>query len=672
MDLESAFSALRGTWLKMKQGAIDGKKDFQKDADICAQFFSGPYDHMYEGGSKHFLFQGQGAMPRPSICMTVNKVAEGVQLFGPTLYHANPVRKVSPRTLPKLPPELFGDPNDPRTQEAMMPVLLSLNQSVMQDKVRAALMQAMLNYLPQASDLKTESRRAIDQAIITGVGILWTQVHRPIGSNRKSVCSVYDSQKNWLMDPDQDRMDEAKVCYQRCCKPVWEVEAEYGHEPGTLRGNATSTEGHSITGTVGNDYLRKTGKTNDLMVYWKIWSKMGVGSLLKGINKDAAEADIFGRFVHLVVADNYPFLINVPKSIWNNQAEMARRVQWETPFWADDLTTNGWPCSQLIFHEVPDQLYPMSHFKPALGELQFINWGYSFLISKIERASRDFLAHAKGIEEELKQALIDGGDFTLLPIAHATGMKVSELVSFIQHPPFHGDIYKVISAVERNFEQRTGLSELMYGATQSSFRSAEEANVKQNQLQIRPDDMASKVEDWQSEVARKEALACRFHFDGAPDVAPVFGTYMGQLWDQFVASADIAEIVHQLDYRIEAGTMKKPNQMRDAENAQQAMQVLGPIVVPLAQATGEFGPINALIEEFGDAIGFDTSKVKLSSPPPPPAPPPEPDPREEQESELAQSEAEHKMDLRHKQESHKADMKIKKEKAKASSNGKGD
>jgi len=661
VDWETAFTALRGMWKRIIQHAIDGKAQFQKEADTCMRFFDGPYDFMYDGRNKHFLFQGQGQMPKPAIAMTVNKASELVQLFAPSFYHTNPTRTVSARQFPKLPAELFGDQNDPQNQQRMMPILQQLHQSSMTDKVRAVLIESVLNQLPVDNDLKTESCCAIDQSLVTGVGLLWTETKRMLGSDRKIIRSVYDSQDNWLMDPDQDRMSDAKFCFRRCVKPVWEVEAEYGHEPGSLKGNASSAENEAAYAATGNEYLRRTGKSNDLMVYWKIYSKMGMGSLLKGISKDAAAADKFGRFVHIVVSDNYKFLINCPKSIWNNEEEMVRRLQWETPFWANDSSTNGWPFSPLIYHKVPNKLYPMSHLKPALGELQFINWAYSFLISKIERVSRDFIACAKASGEELKEKIRSGSDLTFLEVEHTLGKNINEVISFLQHPPFHADIYKIIQAVEKNFEQRTGLSELMYGATASAFRSAEEANVKQTQMQIRPDDMANKTEDWQGEVARKEALALRFHCDGATDIAPFFGPFFGQLWDEYVASADIDEIAHQLEYRIEEGTMKKPNKQRDQDNAQKAMQALLPVAVPFAQ-NGDVDPLNALIETFGDAIGMDVGKMKIKPPPPPPQPA---NPAAQQMQDQQHAENEHQQGQRHAQEKHDLTIKLQKKKAAA-------
>jgi hypothetical protein len=48
-------------------------------------------------------------------------------------------------------------------------------------------------------------------------------------------------------------------------------------------------------------------------------------------------------------------------------------------------------------------------------------------------------------------------------IKGSAGKTITEIVQFLQHPPFNGDIWKVIEAVAEQFDRRVGLTELMYG-----------------------------------------------------------------------------------------------------------------------------------------------------------------------------------------------------------------
>ncbi len=623
--MKTAFQAISKMWKSLVSSANEAKEPFRKDGEVCMAFFNGPYNFLYGNKTvptkQDFLFGESSEVPLPSVRITVNKMAEAVQLFGPSLYHRNPIREVTPRQAPAIPMELFGNPADPMTQMAMQPVMMQMQSQRTTDEARASLLEGLLNYLPVATDLKDHMRRGIDEAIIKGMGIWWTEVYRPVGSTHKIVGSFYDTVDNLLLDPDAESLEDAKWVGRRRCRPVWEVELEFGLAPGTLKGNRESATGAAASSNASDEWKWKNGKTNDLIVYFEIWSKMGMGGLLRGISEHAAEADQFGQYVYLAITDVYDYPLNLPEEIWNNPDEMYRRSQWQTPFWADD----GWPFTPLIFHEVPRSIWPMSHFKPGLGELKFINWMISFIASKAQRASKDFVAGPMGMSEELINKILHGNDYEYLGIPKDLGDDIKKIVSFLQHPEFNPSTWQVLDRIMDLFDKRVGLTELMYGQTAHQFRSAAEADVKNSQMSIRPDDMANKVEDAASLLARKEAIAARWHLTGQ-DVGAVFGPPIGQLWDGLVASADLGQIMHQLQYEIQAGSARKRNRDKDRDDANQAMQNFFPFLSEYAMTTGNVGPINALIAHWGKAMDADVAALLLPAPPPMPPPAPAPAP----------------------------------------------
>jgi hypothetical protein len=668
--VDSPFRPICTHWINKIQKALDFKKDqFQKDADECMRFFNGPYEFMYglkySRASDSFTYTGsEEKAPRPAFAMTVNKAAEMVQLFGPVLYHRNPVRTVNPRKLPEIPPGISqmmamsmmsqmgvgmggmmgggmppggmmgGIPQmDP---QAMLLMQQQQQQMAMEvDYTRSILLDHYLNFTPTALDLKRECRNMIDEALIKGMGVLWHEVYYPRGAQFKMVGSFHDTVDNLVVDPDVDSLADAKWIARKCVHPVWQVEAEYGLAPGTLKGNLESTDQQvSIAGSPSGEYDRKRGLTNDLICYWKIYSKMGMGSRLSGIDKSAAELDVFGDYIYLAICEHHDFPLNVPEEALMDPEEVTQRLQWETPFWADD----AWPFTALSFHWVPKRVWPMSHLKPGLGELKFINWAYSFLAGKIRTACRDLVAVQKSAAEEIKRALVEGTDYELMEIEKAHGT-ISEVVQFMQHPPFHGDIYKVISAVEDNFEKRVGLTELMYGQTSSQYRSAAEAQVKSDQLRIRPDDMANKVEDTMSDVARKEAFSARWHLDGQ-DVLPMLGQQGAQIWDQIMVTADPAVLLHQIEYRVEAGSARKPNKDKELADANAAIQTLFTPLYEYAMATGQTQQVNAVLTMWAKAQDIEPAPFLLTAPPmPEPAPTPPVDPNQQAELEVRREEA---------------------------------
>lgn len=628
--MDHPLQPIVSAWLSKIRLAMEfKKKKFQDDADEAMFFYHGPYNDMY--GAKRGKFSAGFSvpddfdeLPTPGFGMTVNKVAELVQLFGPALYHKNPIRQVNPRKAPMLPIEIFGPAEDPNVQMGYAQLLQQVEGLRGIDRTRSILLEHYLNYTPTALDLKRHFRWAIDEAIIKGMGVIWSEVYRSPGMPTPMVGSFFETVDNLVGDPDMECFEDAKWIARKCCHPVWEVEKEYNLAPGSLKGNLESYNRQAnLAVNSDGDYNRKRGMTNDLLVYWKIFSKMGMGGRLSAASGEpntlfAQETlDVYGNFVYLVVAHDIPYPLNLPPEMiaTANDQQIMQALQWPTPFWRDD----SWPFTPIAFHWIPREMWPMSHIKPAMGELKFINWAYSMIASKIRVACRDFIAIVKSSSEELKESIKHGPDYSFLEIESLHG-NIDQVVKFLQHPEFNPEIYNVIKAVEGNFEKRTGLTELFYGLSARQMRSAEEAAVKGEQISVRPDDMANIVEDAASDVAKKEALCARTHLNGQ-QVAPMLGPLGAQWWDQFVVPADPSAIVHQLEYRIEAGSAKKPNKDRDASNMQQAMQTIFQPLWQYAMQTGDLMPANKLISDWAKSIDLDPTGYLLK---PPPMPPPMP------------------------------------------------
>ena len=610
-------------WSEKINLAMDHKKArFQDDADEAMKFFCGPYDFMYKEDharkSSSFRYGPDDDFPDPSFQMTINKVAEMVQLFGPVLYHKNPHRQVNPRKMLIPPMEILGDPNNPMTQQLFIGISQQVQSTRAVDKVRASLMESYLNYTANELDLKTEMRLAIDEAIIKGASCLWSEIYQH-KSGAKMVGSFWDTVDNLCIDPDMETLASANWIARRCVHPVWQVERDYGLKAGSLRrGNLESLNSQgATTGNSDAAYDRERGLTNDLLVYWKIYSKMGMGGRLAGMNDETAKAlEGFGNNCYLVIADNIPYPLNLPPEAQETIPieQVMSKVQWPISYWADD----AWPVTMIAFHPIPRQVWPMSHLKPAMGEMKFLNWAYSFLASKVRTTCRDFIAILKSAGEDVKNTLLHGNDLELIEI-EPTHKAINEVVQFLQHPGMNRDILTIIQAIEENFERRVGLTELMYGVSGRQLRSASEAELKGDQMRIRPDDMANRVEEVATVLARKEGLAASQHLQAA-DVAPILGQVSASLWQQHV-TRPVQQAAQELEYRIEAGSARKPNKERDAANMGTAMQMIFQPLFAYAQGTGDFGPINGLLSDWAKSIDVDAEKYIMKPAPPPPPPP---------------------------------------------------
>jgi hypothetical protein len=364
-----------------------------------------------------------------------------------------------------------------------------------------------------------------------------------------------------------------------------------------------------------------------LVTYWKIWSKTGLGDRLKDTPKELVGAfDGMGDNCYIVVCEGVPHPLNMPPSLLEQQTddqtgvpeELFRAVQWPIPFWAE---SNGWPFVPLDFHRKPGYVWPISHIKPGIGELRFLNFAMSFIAQRVATSCETLLGVSKAADQDIKDQILANSEkgFKVVEISETLGRSVNDLISVFQLPEVTPELWRIVEAVAQQFDKRVGLTELAYAMTSSQIRSATEANVKAEQLSVRPDDMANRLEDAMSLIARREAFASRWLLE-PKDVEPVIGPLGAAAWAQHVATLDPSVIAREFDYRIEAGSARKPNKATRVEQMQAALQTLGPILQGLVPM-GIVDPLNSLLTDWAESLDIDAKPYLIPPPPPPPQPP---------------------------------------------------
>lgn len=636
-ESNSPLRQLVDTWCKKLHAAVQYKKSFAEDAKEASMFFDGEHNFMWKSS---YMRGEQGfnqSIAPPNFRIQINKVFELVEIFGSVIYHRNPVRTVSVMEYPDLPPEAFGiDPSTmdpsmlPPEQQQIVELALQDNDAKRQRAVAAKLLSAYLNWTPVELDLKRQARKVVKEALIKGMGVFWTELTVLDTSGDESsppvrmVGSYYDSVDNLLIDPDFDNMDDMLWCARRCVRPLDEVAAEYGIPPEDLKKHHNGS-----TPTSKLDKEPKRGKkeqTNELITYYKIWSKTGMGDRLKDSPKENKGIfDATGRYVYLVVCEGVPYPLNLPPEVLEEPLDeqtqlpqsMMARVSWPIPFFADP---QGWPFTPLAFHWKPGYAWPISHIRPAIGELRLLNWAMSFLATRIATSCETLVAVQKAADQTLKDQILapSEGGLKVIELSELLGRRIEDVMSVFQFPQVTKDLWDIIAAVADMFAQRTGLSELVYGYTRAMFRSASEAQIKQENISIRPDNMANELEDCMSTLGRREALAARWLLEPS-DVAPVIGPVGAVAWQNNIMQRDIVGITRDFLYRVEAGSARKPNKSSRVEQMQLSVQTLGPILSGLVGA-GIVEPFNALMRDWADSLDIDATPYLV--PPPPPAPPP--------------------------------------------------
>jgi hypothetical protein len=636
-------------WLECIKQAEKHKKPFNDDASEAMAFYASDPDAMWKDAYARGERGYNRGLDAPAFRMSVNRVWEAVRLFTAVIHHRNPARTVNPRDYPMVGPALLGvnpgppvpqmGPNGPVIgpdgQPVMMPdpQVMAYQQAVQQQqfmqerrKVVSKLLEDYLNYTPNELDLKRHSRKVVEEAFIKGASVWWHELYTPPGANTKLAGSFFDSIDNLVWDPDADEYEDIRWAARRRVQPVDEVAAKFGVSRDDLKGHLESYSERADEGERGYEYKRKTGKTNDLICYWEIYSKTGFGDRLKDADKDLrGKFDALGPNCYIVVAEGVDFPLNVPPAMLAEEVDetgvpptMFMNAQWPIPFWAEP---NGWPFTLLGWHGKPGYSWPISLIRPGIGELRFINWAMSFLATRIATSSQTLIGVSKAADPDLKAKILEKneGGFKIVEISEAIGRSVNDVLSVFNMPGVTSDMWNIIAEVTALFDRRVGLTELIYGMSRASFRSAAEAAVKSEQISVRPDDYANTLEDALSEVARKEALLARWLIY-PQDVAPILGNLAAQAWAMHVQSEDPEAIVREYSYRVEAGSMRKPNIATRTENMNNFMQVMMPVAQGMLQA-GQPDLFNGLMAAWGKVNQMDVSGFVVPPPPPPPPPP---------------------------------------------------
>lgn len=634
---EDVLRTIARGWLGKLKHAKAAKRPFAADAKEAMDFFDGPQNWFWRDQYSRSEYGYNRSITPPGFRMQVNRVFEAVKLFASVIYHRNPTRTVTPKSFPFVPPDLIGMPQqDP---DAMSQYQAAVQQTQLADGARklvAELLSRFLNYTPEVLRLKTHSRRVVDEAIIKGAGVWWTELVTDPGTGQQTVGSFADSVDNLLLDPDATEIEDILWCAKKCVHPIDTVAEKYGLDREQLTGNLTAEQGREDDAISDSIYLdegsrstqRRVGKTNDLVTYWKIWSKTGFGDRLKDAPADKQGLfDSLGQNAYIVVAEGVEFPLNVPPQILSEPVNpqsgvpdsLFRATQWPIPFWAED---GGWPFEMLAFHRKPGSLWPISHIKPAIPELRFLCWAFSFLAQRVAISCETLVGVSKSADQDIKDQILSQSQagFKLVELSELVGRSVNDLISVFSMPEISPEIWNVIEAVTQMLEKRLGLTELVYGMTNTQMRSATEASVRSEQISIRPDDMAECVENAMSAIARREAMAARWLLR-PEDVAPILGPLGAIAWEQHVSTMDIVAVAKQYDYRIESGSARKPNKQTRIEQMNLALQNLGPVLSGLIGA-GVVDPFNALIADWADAMDLDAAPYLVPPPPPPQMMPP--------------------------------------------------
>jgi hypothetical protein len=588
-------------WLGKVEAAIGGKdrRRWKELSDECMMFYSRSAAAMWDMGYSRKFWRGVKA---PKFRISLNKAFEFVALYGPNLMWDVPHRTATPQKpleLPDLPPQF----EQIRQQEFS------------QNRIVGALMQGWLNYTPRETPgggLETQNELALIDALVKGRGVLWPSVYQFDGSQRKITGCFRQAPEDVLVDPDFKTVQQAKWIALRHLDTVDDLLARF---PGLKREQFQGGKGLESAWHYGESKGkddkgvsdRKAGKSNDLVLWYEIFSKMGPGSRSTGMPNELKEhlETTVGKYAYLCICPDCPYPLNMPKEFLLSGAtdsDVRQRLSWPVPWWRDD----AWPMRELDFHLDPDGSYPLPPLAAALGELKFLNFLVPWLCNRIYSSSRDFWAVIGSHFDEYKKYLEDGEDQVVFPIPPGQYDDIKKAVQNLTQPETRADAWKIYELVNEAFDKRMGMTPMLYGlnADNTQNRTAAETNTKWQALGVRQEQMQKKVVAWQGRLATAEAQLA-WLFVKARDTQPLLGQAGGALWQQYIENADPELVMRQMQYDISAASIRRPNRDRDVANLTEYLARWIPLMQAYGTMTGDFTVANGASKKWGELHDMD-------------------------------------------------------------------
>lgn len=606
------LGALTKIWMAAIKAAEEAKSGFDRTGEICQTFFTGAMDSMW---NDTFRTRFLGGMPAPQFRLTLNKTFELTSIVGPSLMWANAGRMASMYPVLEVDPSVYAalqgmDLQSPEAQQMAMQFMEEQARERAIDDATCKIMERYLNYSQReqpGGGLIEQSRLAILDALIKGRGVIKVDTYKPHGTDYELTGGFRIDVDDLFIDPNckQGNLSGCHWIAIKHCDPHWVVERRFGWPPGSLKGKGTSVL--SRMGAETKKMRQDRRQINDLTIWYEIYSLCGVGTRFNGAGAQEwhqAFEDTVGDEAYLCVCPGVNEFLNF-RNQEASTIEMDRlkaKLDWPIPYYKD----GRWPVALLDFWDNPKSCWPIATVSAGLGHLTIMN---ILLCSIAERTFRDSLDKfaINSILDNDTVAKILSMRHEAISLNPSMGEDINKFISSIQRNQMNFDVWRTVDYMSIGFDKAVGLTELMYGLNPGGkvSRSAADANIKGEAVGVRPEFMAGRVELWQTEIANIERIAAGDSVAGQ-SLKPLLGQVGAMLWDELITNADPDVYLREMNIMIEAGSTRRPNKAKEAQNMQQMSAFLLPVAQWYAGSTGNTEPLNSLISSIGKSIEQET------------------------------------------------------------------
>lgn len=622
----TAGEALTDLWVTRIRAARKAKQPFADIAEVCWSFYRKSAKFMWED---KFLKEWIGNIPgKPQFEVTMNKAWEYVAVLGPYLIWDYPHRRVKPYQRMELNPQQFeGDQELYYLLDQLAPI-----EEIKHSRAtsRAVVMERVLNYTAreQSPGLDRASLMATVEAMVKGRGVLVPRTYTNPGSERMLTGLFWESVDDLFIDPDcsDPFLRTAKWIAIRHQSTNEELEDMWELPRGTLdgHGHAENVESMIENHSASDDLDRVQGRTNNITVWYEIWSKCGIGDRRNRTDVVNRVESMVGDYCYLAIATGVPWPLNAPPEAFHDvenedfEDEMLERYGWPFPVYED----GQWPVALLDFALDSESPWPVAPLSASLGHLMAMNVLLACVTESAYENRKQIILTLEQYAKEVKKALSQSGSPAVVSIKADMEAQIDKFVTFINRPSMNQDPLLALEYISREFEKSSGLVPFLYGNESKVSRSARDVAAKEEHTSIRPEKMAKDVAAWQTRAATLEGFLAAIELEGT-DVEP---HVPAQLWDFLISSQDPELVFREMDCVVEATDVRRPNRERDLQNLQTLSQQAMQVFLQFAESNGDWEPMNNFLDSMFKSMEQPFTGMRME--------PGEPDPMVQQQQQL--------------------------------------
>lgn len=479
---------------------------------------------MYKG--KHWMDQdvNDPTSDSPRDLITVNITGSTIQNIGPFLMNSQAAFVLKPRK-----PE---------------------------SNVSAMIQQSVLNYEWTQRGMQQQVRKAVDDFMIIGHGVVKTGFILELDEAIKAADGeiVYEdyiteeapyakriNPHNFIFDPtaSENNLDTARWCAEIFFVPTPDILANSSYNQKVI--NEIKDRKYSIqtkvslygTGSeinTADNYLSTRNPDADLGVLYEIWDKK------------------YKKY--------YVFAKGVPSPL----------IEKDWPY--DYL--KGFPYKMITFIPINDEPYGIGLPMMIQDQQYELNRKRTSLFNHTRRFNRKYQVLA-GLSPEAKLSLETGEDGTIVEV------DVMDSIKPINDAPLPPDVYQQEAIIKEDVRQLTGADALIQGGNLPSRTTAGEVNARSNLFRAKLDDRINAVDTFIVEIAKQVLAHVKANYL-TDRITKIVGQ-TGEHWVKFT----VADIQDQVDVTMESIAAPKTDPLLDRQQALQILQISQGLL-PLIQA----------------------------------------------------------------------------------------